>query len=350
SNRCSLAPQPGRRDGEGKGDRVHARVAREGRSRQEMGRRRRRRSRGARRDGSRRDGDRARLQPRAIDRSSPRRRRCDGDGRRDPRALAARARHALRHVDEGAGVRRGRSPERALDAPRARAPSRPARSPAISRERRRDHAPRSRRSLRAREPDRVERGARAAHRRAARTIGARDRRRTALRARRAPDEAAARALEGRDPHVIDALLKIAADATAIILEKYEGELSVEWKGVNDPVTALDKEVNAFVVGAIEKAFPGIPVIAEESDPASWAARRGPVAFFVDPIDGTRDLIERTGDFCVMLGLVEDNRPTKGVIAWPTKRRTFFGEKGKGAFEIARDGSRKPIRVAPTPKD
>jgi len=150
--------------------------------------------------------------------------------------------------------------------------------------------------------------------------------------------------------VIDALLKIAADATAIILEKYEGELSVEWKGVNDPVTALDKEVNAFVVGAIEKAFPGIPVIAEESDPASWAARRGPVAFFVDPIDGTRDLIERTGDFCVMLGLVEDNRPTKGVIAWPTKRRTFFGEKGKGAFEIARDGSRKPIRVAPTPKD
>lgn len=150
--------------------------------------------------------------------------------------------------------------------------------------------------------------------------------------------------------MIEKLLQIAADATKIILEKYEGELSVEWKGVNDPVTALDKEVNAFVVETLEKSFPGVPVIAEESDPASWAARSQSAAFFVDPIDGTRDLIERTGDFCVMLGFVEDNRPTKGVIAWPTKRRTFFGERGNGAWELSADGSRKPIRVAPTPKD
>lgn len=147
---------------------------------------------------------------------------------------------------------------------------------------------------------------------------------------------------------LDEMLRIGKAATKVILQKYEGELSVEWKGKDDPVTALDKEVNAFVVSELERSFPGVPVIAEESPPESWEARKGPEAFFVDPIDGTKDLILRNGEFSVMLGLAEDGKATAGVVVWPTEHRTFAAMKGEPAREIADDGSSKVIRVARAP--
>ena len=144
---------------------------------------------------------------------------------------------------------------------------------------------------------------------------------------------------------LEEMLRIGEAASRVLLEKYEGDLAVEWKGHNDPVTALDREVNALVVLSLEKSFPGVPIVAEESDPATWAARNAPEAFFVDPVDGTKDLILRNGEFSVMLGLAEAGRPTAGVVVWPTERRSFIGAAGEGAHEIAGDGSRKVIRVA-----
>lgn len=141
------------------------------------------------------------------------------------------------------------------------------------------------------------------------------------------------------------MLRIGQAASRVILEKYEGELSVEWKGHNDPVTALDREVNALVVEALSRSFPGVPIVAEESDPGTWAARDAAEAFFVDPVDGTKDLILRNGEFSVMLGLAEAGRATAGVVVWPTAHRSFIGAVGEGAHEIAGDGSRKVIHVA-----
>jgi 3'(2'), 5'-bisphosphate nucleotidase len=150
------------------------------------------------------------------------------------------------------------------------------------------------------------------------------------------------------------MLRISAAACKVILENYGDERggwnTVEWKGKDDPVTALDKEVNALVVSELERSFPGTPVIAEESDASTWDARRTAAeAFFVDPIDGTKDLIKRNGEFCVMLGLAENGRATAGVVAWPTEHRTFAAMDGEPAFEIARDGSKHLIHVAPAPE-
>jgi 3'(2'),5'-bisphosphate nucleotidase len=145
------------------------------------------------------------------------------------------------------------------------------------------------------------------------------------------------------------MLRIGAEAAKVILERYGDERDVEWKGKDDPVTALDREVNALVVSALERAFPGTPVIAEENDPSTWEARRtASEAFFVDPIDGTKDLIKRNGEFCVMLGFAENGRATAGVVVWPTEHRTFAAMEGEPAFEIGRDGSKRVIHVAPTP--
>jgi len=68
---------------------------------------------------------------------------------------------------------------------------------------------------------------------------------------------------------------------------------VHYKGVEDPVTIADREANAIIVEALAKSFPGVPVVAEESDPSAYAAgamlRR---CSSWDPLDGTRDFIKK----------------------------------------------------------
>lgn len=143
---------------------------------------------------------------------------------------------------------------------------------------------------------------------------------------------------------LEEMTRVARAAARLVLERYAGELRVEYKGQDDPVTALDRAANALVCEELARAFPGVPVVAEESDPSSWAARAGPEAFFVDPVDGTRELILRNGEFSVMIGLAEGGRATAGVVAWPTEARTFVGADGEGAHELATDGSRRALRV------
>ena len=95
-----------------------------------------------------------------------------------------------------------------------------------------------------------------------------------------------------------------------------------------------------------RAFPGAPIVAEESDPADYAGFAGAeAAWFVDPLDGTREFVEHNGEFAVMIGLAERGRATLGVIVAPAWERSFVGIAGEGAWEVAADGSRTPIRVS-----
>ncbi|HSO30885.1 MAG TPA: inositol monophosphatase family protein [Labilithrix sp.] len=150
--------------------------------------------------------------------------------------------------------------------------------------------------------------------------------------------------------VLTKLLAMARGASELVMEVYAGEdLGAELKGPNDPVTRADKEANAFILAEIAKHLPGIPVVAEESDPALFHGfESSPVALFVDPVDGTRDFIAKNGEFCVMIGLAEEGRATVGVVLCPVfqgKRQTFGAAEGIGAFLFDDEGGRTPIRVA-----
>lgn len=134
---------------------------------------------------------------------------------------------------------------------------------------------------------------------------------------------------------------------------YAGDdVGAELKGPNDPVTRADKEANAFILAQIAQHLPGIPVVAEESDPALFHGfEASKVALFVDPVDGTRDFIAKTGEFCVMIGLAEEGRATVGVILCPVYRglwQIFGGAEGIGSFlfdaDVDADGDRTPIHV------
>ena len=144
-------------------------------------------------------------------------------------------------------------------------------------------------------------------------------------------------------------LDAAREASALIMGVYAAPFDVEYKAKDDPVTRADKEANALLVDRLSRAFPGLPIVAEESDPASYAAYKGAdTAWFVDPLDGTREFVARNGEFAVMLGLAERGRATVGVIVAPAWDRAFVGVVGEGAWEVAPDGALTPIHVTTRP--
>jgi 3'(2'), 5'-bisphosphate nucleotidase len=154
--------------------------------------------------------------------------------------------------------------------------------------------------------------------------------------------------------VLTKLLDAARGASELVMRVYAegaqgGDMGAELKGPNDPVTRADKEANAFILGKLKESLPGIPIVAEESDPSTFRGFESePAALFVDPVDGTRDFIARNGEFCVMIGLAEAGRATVGVVLCPVfggRRNTYAAAEGVGAFLVGDDGSRRAIQVS-----
>jgi len=146
--------------------------------------------------------------------------------------------------------------------------------------------------------------------------------------------------------VLAKLLDAAALAAEVVMRVYaETDVGVELKGPNDPVTRADKEANALLLEKLSHDFPGVPIVAEESDPTTFEGfGAAPCALFVDPVDGTRDFIAKNGEFAVMLGFAEAGVATVGVVDCPALGEVYGAAEGSGAFRITKDG-RAPIHVS-----
>jgi 3'(2'), 5'-bisphosphate nucleotidase len=146
--------------------------------------------------------------------------------------------------------------------------------------------------------------------------------------------------------LLETLAAVTAAAGRIVLDVYGGEFRVEFKGPDDPVTAADRRANAALVQGLAAAFPGVPVVAEESDRAAyeryWEAGR---ILFVDPLDGTREFVDRNGEFAVMVGLVDGPGAAAGAVHAPVSGLTWVGAIGHGAWQVEADGRWSPVRVS-----
>ena len=150
--------------------------------------------------------------------------------------------------------------------------------------------------------------------------------------------------------LLEALDAIARDAAVLIREVYRTEFGVDFKAPRDPVTEADRRANTLICERLSALFPGVPIVAEESEPASFAGYRSAERiFFVDPLDGTREFVAKNGEFVVMIGYVDGQRATASVIHAPESGVSWLGEVGKGAHQVGADGSRQPITVSQTPE-
>lgn len=142
------------------------------------------------------------------------------------------------------------------------------------------------------------------------------------------------------------VLAAAREASDLVMRVYAAPFEVAFKSKDDPVTRADHESNALLCERLSRAFPGLPIVAEESDPVTYAGFAAAEAvWFVDPLDGTREFVAKNGEFAVMIGLAERGRATLGVITAPAWGRAFVGVVGEGAWEVAADGTRTPIHVS-----
>jgi 3'(2'), 5'-bisphosphate nucleotidase len=131
--------------------------------------------------------------------------------------------------------------------------------------------------------------------------------------------------------MLDQLIDIALQAGVAILDIYGAEQNgVRTKGDGSPVTDADAAAETLIVERLRQLYPGTPVVAEEE----MAAGVTPVAasrfFLVDPLDGTKEFLSRSGDFTVNIALIEDGRPIAGVVYAPAYRLIYAGREDQGA--------------------
>lgn len=134
-------------------------------------------------------------------------------------------------------------------------------------------------------------------------------------------------------------MAIAAEAAHEIMAVYGQAFSVDYKTPSDPVTEADRRANELICHRLGESFPGVPIVAEESPPEEWSDyRESEKVFFVDPVDGTREFVARSGNFVVMIGLLTGDRPSHGVIHSPVSGKYWAAAPSVGAFRKERDGS------------
>ncbi|MGE0868381.1 MAG: 3'(2'),5'-bisphosphate nucleotidase CysQ [Kofleriaceae bacterium] len=127
-------------------------------------------------------------------------------------------------------------------------------------------------------------------------------------------------------------LELARTAGTEILRLRRGEIAVEMKPGDEPVTIADRRASEIIVAGLQDTFRGDRVISEENAPTSDALG-APRMWLVDPIDGTKDFIRNEDGYSVMIGLCIDGRPTVGVVHQPTIDRTFFATPDGGAWVV-----------------
>ena len=148
----------------------------------------------------------------------------------------------------------------------------------------------------------------------------------------------------RQPELRLALATVRAAAAPAREHHQRPGLGVYEKADHTPLTDADLAADRLIRERVAAAFPADALLTEETadDPARLANRRVWVA---DPIDGTRQFIERTGEFDVYLALVHDGRPVVGVAAHPPSGQLLWATEGGGAW-IAQDGATRPLRLQP----
>ena len=148
----------------------------------------------------------------------------------------------------------------------------------------------------------------------------------------------------------EAMRRLALEAGDAIMEIYQSpEMDVSFKSDASPVTAADLAADRIISDGLRAAFPEIPLVTEEQA-ATHGALLGDF-LIVDPLDGTKEFVQRRGDFTVNIAFVRNGTPIRGVVYAPAKGRLFYTNavgdsvEEDGTRDSSRVGVSLPIRVA-----
>ena len=130
---------------------------------------------------------------------------------------------------------------------------------------------------------------------------------------------------------LDIAIKAAQEASNTILEIYQSNYNTFTKTDNSPVTDADLKSNNVINKILSNTKYSI---LSEEDIDDQSRLSEDMIWIVDPLDGTSDFIDKTGEFTVMIALIQNKKPILGVIAWPTEKTLFVAQKNCGAFRYS----------------
>ncbi len=152
-------------------------------------------------------------------------------------------------------------------------------------------------------------------------------------------------LERQLRQVLPDTIELARQAGQIILSIYKTDFKICNKKDNTPVTTADFAANDHIVQSLAQLTPHIPILSEESETIPYAQRQEWETYWlVDPLDGTRAFIDKTGEFSVNIALIHQHQPVIGVIYSPIKQCCFYACKGNGAFYLDENDQARAITV------
>ncbi len=152
--------------------------------------------------------------------------------------------------------------------------------------------------------------------------------------------------------ILEITRKIAWEAADILRSYYRGEgeqnLAVAYKQ-DDPVTSADLAVNHYILSQLQANLgqEDFAYISEETykqeEQSTQATPK--LTWIIDPLDGTRDFIEKTGEYAIHIALIQAQRPILAVVVVPEAEKLYYAIKGNGAFVEIRHGDTRPVQVS-----
>ena len=144
--------------------------------------------------------------------------------------------------------------------------------------------------------------------------------------------------------------RLALEAGDRIMEIYgDPEFEVRAKSDASPVTAADEAADRLISEGLAEAYPQMALVTEEQSDSH--AQDVTTFLIVDPLDGTKEFVQRRGDFTVNIAYVEDGIPLRGVVYAPAVGRLFYtladgrSVEEKGRFDKDRIGEQVPLSVS-----
>ncbi|MEQ3745975.1 MAG: 3'(2'),5'-bisphosphate nucleotidase CysQ [Henriciella sp.] len=154
----------------------------------------------------------------------------------------------------------------------------------------------------------------------------------------------------------ETLARIALDAGKLIMDVYATDFDVDRKDDSSPVTEADQKAETLILAALKEADPTLPVIAEEEAAAGNVPEHDGWFALVDPLDGTKEFINKRGEFTVNIGIIENGVPVMGVVYAPALNRLFIAEDRFTAWQadvepggkVPAVADRKPMKIRKAP--
>jgi 3'(2'), 5'-bisphosphate nucleotidase len=144
------------------------------------------------------------------------------------------------------------------------------------------------------------------------------------------------------PRLIDALAQIVDQAGREILRVYETDFDVATKADDSPLTQADLAAHRVIRAGLNALTPNVPQLSEEATLPDFDTRRGWDRYWlIDPLDGTKEFINRNGEFTVNIALIENHKAVVGVVGVPVQDVIYTGDVLAGRCERRdRDGARQ----------